>query len=105
MKRKVNLAIGMIQQPEIIFLDEAFVGVDLAAKFDMLNWLKQLNERGITIVFITHDWHVIHALANEMWILDQGILIDQIQMDEIELFATKEKLSLPLQKMFQANHK
>jgi len=103
MKRKVNLAVGIIHQPEIIFLDEAFVGVDLAAKFDMLNWLKQLNERGTTIVFITHDWHVIHALAKEMWLLDEGVFIDHIQMDEIDTFKNKNKLSIPLQKMFDAN--
>lgn len=102
MKRKVNLAVGIIHQPEIIFLDEAFVGVDLAAKFDMINWLRRLNERGVTIVFVTHDWNVIHKLAKNMWILDNGRLIEQLSIDEIDVINYRN-MSVPLQKMFEAN--
>ncbi|MGM8214767.1 ABC transporter ATP-binding protein [Bacillaceae bacterium W0354] len=104
-KRKVNLAVGIIHQPEIIFLDEAFVGVDLAAKYDMLNWLKKLNERGVTIVFITHDWNVIHALAKNMWIIDGGKLIDRISIDDVHTYTENNECSLPLKKMFESNIK
>ncbi|MFC0015995.1 MULTISPECIES: ABC transporter ATP-binding protein [Allobacillus] len=83
MKRKVNLAVGMIQQPKIVFLDEPFVGVDLAAKHDMLNWLNQLNSRGITIVFVTHDWQVIRELASKMWLMENGELLQKTTVDEV----------------------
>ncbi|TSJ66312.1 ABC transporter ATP-binding protein [Allobacillus sp. SKP2-8] len=83
MKRKVNLTVGMIQQPKIVFLDEPFVGVDLAAKHDMLNWLNRLNSRGVTIVFVTHDWQVIHELADKMWLMENGDLLHEATVDEV----------------------
>nr|WP_289037581.1 ABC transporter ATP-binding protein [uncultured Allobacillus sp.] len=91
MKRKVNLTVGMIQQPEIVFLDEPFVGVDLAAKHDMLNWLNQLNKRGVTIVFVTHDWQVIHQLADKMWLMESGNLLQETTVDEV----VHNRLELP----------
>ncbi|WP_017187831.1 ABC transporter ATP-binding protein [Alkalibacillus haloalkaliphilus] len=81
MARKLNLAVGLIHKPDIIFLDEAFVGVDLAAKHDMLRWLSLLNEDGVTIVFITHDWHVIHHLAKTLWVLEDGQMLINFRLN------------------------
>ncbi|MGP4073600.1 ABC transporter ATP-binding protein [Piscibacillus sp. B03] len=99
LQRKVNLAIGMIHQPEMLLLDEAFVGVDLAAKHDMLTWLRQLNKQGTTIVFITHDWYVIQHLEPTMWILDQGQMVDQVDWESVP-YLNLNRQSQALQKMF-----
>lgn len=99
LQRKVNLAIGMIHQPEMLLLDEAFVGVDLAAKHDMLTWLRQLNKQGTTIVFITHDWYVIQHLEPKMWILDQGQMVDQVEWESVP-YLNLNRQSQALQKMF-----
>ncbi|GEL76929.1 ABC transporter ATP-binding protein [Tenuibacillus multivorans] len=102
MKRKVNLAVGLIHQPEILLLDEAFVGVDLAAKYDMLAWLKRLNSQGMTIVFITHDWDVVHHLDPILWILDEGRLLAKTDL----LSLSRQSLtngSRSLQKMLDVN--
>ena len=101
MKRKVNLAVGLIQQPRIVFLDEPFVGVDLAAKHDMLAWLNRLNERGVTLIFVTHDWQVIHELADRMWMMEQGELLTETTVtDVIEGTQSMDGLASPaLQKM------
>ncbi|MDQ0159901.1 ABC transporter ATP-binding protein [Alkalibacillus salilacus] len=84
MARKLNLAIGLIHEPDLILLDEAFVGVDLATKHDMLTWLHQLNEQGATNVMISHDWHVIEHIAQSMWILDDGELIDRFPIAQVD---------------------
>ncbi|WP_054753704.1 ATP-binding cassette domain-containing protein [Piscibacillus salipiscarius] len=102
MQRKVNLAVGMIHQPELLLLDEAFVGVDLAAKHDMLSWLKRLNENGITIIFITHDWYVIQHLKPQMWIMDKGNMIDQVEWESVP-YINLTRQSQALQKMFDVN--
>ncbi|RPF50132.1 ABC transporter ATP-binding protein [Aquisalibacillus elongatus] len=102
MQRKVNLAVGMIHQPEILLLDEAFVGVDLAAKYDMLSWLNQLNQQGTTIVFITHDWYIINSLKPTMWVLDEGQLLDQVEWNSIS-YLNLNGGSRSLQKMFDVN--
>ncbi|NIK13079.1 ABC transporter ATP-binding protein [Alkalibacillus almallahensis] len=85
MARKLNLAVGLIHEPQLILLDEAFVGVDLATKHDMLTWLHQLNEQGSTIVLISHDWHVIEHIAQTMWVLDDGELIDRFPISQVDL--------------------
>ncbi|GEN45782.1 ABC transporter ATP-binding protein [Alkalibacillus haloalkaliphilus] len=101
MARKLNLAVGLIHEPDIIFLDEAFVGVDLAAKHDMLQWLRLLNEDGVTIVLITHDWHVIHHLAKTLWVLEDGRMVDQFSIENLPQKAEEYKLvDSPLNKMF-----
>ncbi|WP_194840842.1 ATP-binding cassette domain-containing protein [Filobacillus milosensis] len=102
MKRKVNLAVGVIHQPEILFLDEAFVGVDLATKYDMLKWLNHLNAQGTTIVFITHDWYVINQLKPSMWILDQGEMLDQVNWNAVP-YANIKSGSNALKKMFDVD--
>ncbi|SEP78773.1 ABC transporter ATP-binding protein [Piscibacillus halophilus] len=102
MKRKVNLAVGMVHQPELLLLDEAFVGVDLAAKHDMLTWLRKLNNQGTTIVFITHDWYVIQHLQPTMWVLDHGVMIDQVEWDSVP-YLNLNRQSQALQKMFDVN--
>ncbi|MCA0970691.1 ABC transporter ATP-binding protein [Halobacillus litoralis] len=64
-KRKVNLCIGLMRNPKICLLDEPTAGVDLAAKEDILAWLKQLHKEGRTLVYISHDWYELKALSDE----------------------------------------
>lgn len=56
MKRKLNLAVSLIHQPEILLLDEPTVGIDLRSKQEIADYLKkQVAERGLTIIYISHD--------------------------------------------------
>ncbi|PKR78244.1 hypothetical protein CEY16_00350 [Halalkalibacillus sediminis] len=100
--KKLNLAVGMIQKPDIVFLDEAFVGVDLAAKYDMLDWLKKMNTEGMTIVFITHDWDTIKFLSRKMWVVDEGKLTAELSPEQFKSMPTQiTEGSRALQKMFK----
>ncbi|MET3683545.1 ABC-2 type transport system ATP-binding protein [Alkalibacillus flavidus] len=106
MARKLNLAIGLVHEPHVVLLDEAFVGVDLATKHDMLQWLKRLNDNGTTIVFITHDWHVIYHLATQMWLLDRGQLIDTFSLRDLDQKEAEwaSQSDSALTKMFALRH-
>jgi ABC-2 type transport system ATP-binding protein len=59
MKRRVNLAIGVIHQPRLLFLDEPTVGVDVQTRHAIIGYLKKLNEAGTTLIdegrIIVHD--------------------------------------------------
>lgn len=55
-QKRVSIAIGLINEPEILFLDEPTTGVDATRRFDILNYLKKLNmETKTTMIIVTHD--------------------------------------------------
>lgn len=55
MKRKLNLAIALIQKPRLLLLDEPTVGIDLKSKLDIAEALKMLAAKGTMILYISHD--------------------------------------------------
>nr|MDO8085398.1 ABC transporter ATP-binding protein [Candidatus Sigynarchaeum springense] len=55
-KKRVSIAIGLIHDPRLLFLDEPTTGVDASKRYDILNYLKKINRQlGTTMVIITHD--------------------------------------------------
>lgn len=56
MKRRVNLAIGVIHHPKILFLDEPTTGVDVQSRHAILEFLLKLNREGTTIVYTSHHY-------------------------------------------------
>ncbi|HZL88742.1 MAG TPA: ATP-binding cassette domain-containing protein [Pirellulaceae bacterium] len=54
LRRRVELAKGMIHQPQLLLLDEPSTGLDPGARSDLWNYLRQLRERGVTVVLTTH---------------------------------------------------
>jgi ABC-2 type transport system ATP-binding protein len=94
-KRKLNVCAGLLHDPSIILLDEPTVGVDLAAKDDLLHWLKSLQKNEKTLILISHDWDVINHLCDKLVILQDGEVIyyDSIQQVSIfeEKYLTREK--------------
>jgi ABC-2 type transport system ATP-binding protein len=75
-KKRLSVAIGMINRPEILFLDEPTTGVDASKRFDILNYLKSLNQQyGITLCIITHDLEAAN-ICDTVAILRDGQLIE-----------------------------
>lgn len=75
MKRKVNLAIGVIHQPALLFLDEPTVGVDIQTRQAIITYLKQLNETGTTLVYTSHQLNEAQELCNSIALIDGGKII------------------------------
>lgn len=75
MKRKVNLAIGVIHQPKLLFLDEPTVGVDVQTRHEIINYLKQLNENGTTLIYTSHQLNEAEELCNKIALIDNGKII------------------------------
>ena len=75
MKRRLNLAIGIINDPEIIFLDEPTVGVDIQSKNAIMAFLNDLNEKGTTIIYTSHHMDEAEEFCDKIAILDYGKLI------------------------------
>jgi ABC-2 type transport system ATP-binding protein len=75
-KKRLSVGIGMINNPEILFLDEPTTGVDASKRFDILNYLKGLNKQfGTTLCVITHDLEAAN-ICDSVAILKDGKLIE-----------------------------
>ncbi|MEO5893304.1 MAG: ABC transporter ATP-binding protein [Ferruginibacter sp.] len=83
MKRKVNLAIGVIHQPKILFLDEPTVGVDIQTRTAIINYLKELNHAGTTLIYTSHQLNEAEELCNSIALIDDGKLIAHNSLDRL----------------------
>lgn len=72
MKRRINLLAGVLHRPDIIFLDEPTVGVDVHSKHHIIEYLRKLNDQGTTIVYSSHILHEAQSFCNRVAIIDNG---------------------------------
>jgi ABC-2 type transport system ATP-binding protein len=77
MKRRINLAIGILHRPRLLFLDEPTVGIDAQSRNMILDSLANLNEQGTTMVYTTHYMEEAERLCREVAIIDNGRIISQ----------------------------
>lgn len=72
MKRRVNLIAGILHNPQLLFLDEPTVGVDVQSKNVIIDYLKQLNKNGTTIIYTSHHLSEAQDFCTDIAILDRG---------------------------------
>jgi ABC-2 type transport system ATP-binding protein len=75
MKRRLNIAAGLLHEPEILILDEPTVGVDTQSRNAILESLDSLNKSGVTVLYTTHYIEEAERLCNRVAIMDQGKII------------------------------
>lgn len=83
MKRRVNLAIGVIHQPEILFLDEPTVGVDVQTRYAIISYLKELNKKGTTLIYTSHQLSEAEGLCEKIALIDEGKIIVHDDLDTL----------------------
>ena len=83
MKRRLNLAIGMIHQPRILFLDEPTVGVDVQTRYAIINYLKELNKNGTTLIYTSHQLIEAEDLCEKIALIDKGKIIVHDDLDKL----------------------
>lgn len=74
-KRRLELAMCLVQEPKLLLLDEPTAGMARADTNNTIDLLKRISERGITMVVIEHDMHVVFSLADKISVLAQGTVI------------------------------
>lgn len=75
MKRRINLLTGILHQPEILFLDEPTVGVDIQSKEVIISILNDLNQKGTTIVYTSHHLNEAENFCTQIAIIDKGKIL------------------------------
>ena len=76
MRRKLMVCRALLTEPEILLLDEPTAGMDALSRRQMWNLLRQLNEKGLTILFTTHYIEEAQALCDRVALMDGGKLED-----------------------------
>lgn len=84
-RMKADLAASLIYDPDILFLDEPTIGIDVLSKERIRNFIKKINEeRHTTIILTTHDVSDIETLCEKMIIIDEGSLIYNGTLPELK---------------------
>lgn len=93
LKRRLNIACGIVHKPELIFLDEPTVAVDPQSRNKILESIRLLNKQGATIVYTTHYMEEVEILCDRIVIIDQGQVIAEGSKEELKrMIRTNEKL-------------
>jgi ABC-2 type transport system ATP-binding protein len=75
MKRRINIAAGLLHQPDILFLDEPTVGVDPQSRNAIFEGVEALNRAGMTVIYTTHYMEEAQRLCHRVAIMDEGEII------------------------------
>lgn len=94
--QRLMLALALINNPELIFLDEPSTGLDPQSRHNLWQIVKQIKREGKTIILTTHSMEEAHYLCDEIAIMDKGLIIAQGTPDQlIQTHCRTSTLSLP----------
>ena len=93
MKRRLEIARGLLHHPRILFLDEPTLGLDAQTRNLLWNYVQKLNEKeGMTIFFTTHYLEEAEAIANRIAIIDHGKLVAMGEAEQLKTQTNTESL-------------
>jgi ABC-2 type transport system ATP-binding protein len=84
LQRRLDLAAGLLHQPQVLVLDEPTVGLDIESRVVVWDFLRQLRASGTTIVITSHYLEEIDALADRVGIIDRGLVIAEGTPSELK---------------------
>ncbi|MFW6298260.1 MAG: methionine ABC transporter ATP-binding protein [Bacillota bacterium] len=89
MKQRVGIARALMNDPEILLCDEPTSALDVETTMSILSLIKRIQkERGLTVVLVTHDMHVIKEVCDHVSVMHEGHLVEDGALDDI-LFSAK----------------
>jgi ABC-2 type transport system ATP-binding protein len=91
-KRRLNIAIGLLNSPGILFLDEPTVGIDAQSRNFILESIKSINQAGTTIIYTSHYMEEVENLCEKIAIIDHGKILLHGKLQDI--LSKKQTLSI-----------
>ena len=91
LKRRLNMAIGLLDNPDIIIFDEPTVSIDPQSRAFILEQIKLLHDQGKTIIYASHYMEEIEQLCNTIAIIDHGEILLQ---DDLAILKAREEQEL-----------
>lgn len=83
LKRRLNLVIGLIHEPQLLVLDEPTVGIDPQSRRFIHDSLRALNDQGMAIIYTTHYMEEVESLCDHVAIIDHGHIIARGTLGEL----------------------
>jgi len=83
LKRRLNLAIGLLNKPELLILDEPTTGIDPQSRHFILQAIKDLNKQGTTVLYTSHYMDEIEQLCDDITIMDHGKILVSGTLDQL----------------------
>ena len=104
MKRRLNIIMGLVMDPEVIFIDEPSAGLDPKAAHITWDFIRSLRDQGKTILLTTHNMHEAEELCDRIYIIDEGKIVAEGSPEQLranigkgELFDLKFKEEIDLE--------
>lgn len=91
-KRQVQFAMALVGRPKLLFLDEPTVGMDIQAREMMWGVMRQLVDRGTSIVLTTHYLEEAEALADQVVVLARGRVVTKGSVDDVRTLVARRQI-------------
>jgi ABC-2 type transport system ATP-binding protein len=91
MKRRLNIACAIAHHPELVIMDEPTVGIDPQSRNHILNSIKKLRDKGITVIYTTHYMEEVEAISSRIIIMDHGAIIAEGTKESLKEDIENEK--------------
>ena len=101
MKRRALIAKALSHEPQILFLDEPTAGVDINLRRDMWRVVKQLQEKGVTIILTTHYIEEAEAIADRVSVINHGEIIITENKNDLMQKMGQKLLTIELQEKIE----
>ena len=90
MKQRINIARALLTEPDILFLDEPTLGLDPQTTHLIRQFIRELNEQGVTILLTTHDMLEAEELSNRIAIIDHGKIVAQDTAENLKKIVSEK---------------
>lgn len=115
MLQRVMIALALVLEPDLIIADEPTTALDAISQFEVVEQLTRLKqELGCSMIFISHDLGIVKRLADEVLVMNDGIIVEKGSTEAIfnrpeqeytqYLISTRRALSLPFQRVMGREH-
>ena len=84
MKRRLNLGMGLVHSPHAVLMDEPTVGIDVQARLNILEAVRQVVASGATVLYTTHYLEEAESLCDRIGIMDHGRILAEGTLDELK---------------------